>query len=62
MWLFPALSYATVAGIIAVLVAVGLMPDLQSQLTTTVGFVVFLLAFYFLFRRGRYIAAEASQA
>lgn len=62
MWLFPALSYATVVGILAVLVAVGLMPDLRSQLTTTVVFIVFLLAFYFLFRRGRYVAAEASRA
>ncbi|HEY4275284.1 MAG TPA: amino acid permease [Rhizomicrobium sp.] len=59
MWLFPALSYFTVIGIFAVLVAMGMMPDLQSQLTTTVVFIAFLLAFYFLFRRGRYAAAEA---
>jgi GABA permease len=62
MWIFPALSYFTVAGILAVLVAVGMIPDLQSQLTTTVVFIVFLLAFYFLFRRGRYLAVEASRA
>ncbi len=62
MWLFPALSYFTVAGIIAVLIAVGMIPDLRSQLTATTGFLVFLLAFYFVFRRGRYVAAAASQA
>jgi len=62
MWLFPGLSYFTVLGIGAVLVAMGLMPDLRSQLTTTVIFIAFLLAFYFLFRRGRYVAVEASQA
>ena len=62
MWLFPALSYFTVAGIIAVLIAVGMIPDLRSQLTATTGFMIFLFVFYFLFRRGRYIAAEASQA
>jgi GABA permease len=62
MWLFPGLSYFTVLGIMAVLVAVGMIPDLRSQLTATTGFMVFLLAFYFLFRRGRYVAAEASQA
>jgi len=62
MWLFPALSYFTVVGIIAVLIAVGMIPDLRSQLTATTGFLVFLLAFYFVFRRGRYVAAEASRA
>jgi L-asparagine transporter-like permease len=62
MWLFPALSYFTVVGIIAVLVAVGMIPDLRSQLTATTGFMIFLFGFYFLFRRGRYVAVEASQA
>jgi L-asparagine transporter-like permease len=62
MWLFPALSYFTVVGIMAVLIAVGMIPDLRSQLTATTGFMVFLFAFYFLFRRGRHVAAEASQA
>jgi L-asparagine transporter-like permease len=62
MWLFPALSYFTVMGIAAVLVAMGLIPDLQSQLTTTLLLILVLLAVYFVFRRGRYVAAEASQA
>jgi L-asparagine transporter-like permease len=62
MWLFPGLSYATVIGIVAVLVAMGMIPDLKSQLYTTLFLIAFLLAFYFLFRRGRYIAAEASRA
>ena len=62
MWLFPGLSYVTVIGIVAVLVAMGMIPDLQSQLYTTMLMAAFLLAFYFLFRRGRYVAAEASQA
>lgn len=62
MWLFPGLSYFAVGGIAAVLVAMGMIPDLQSQLTTTLLLIAFLLAVYFLFRRGRYVAAEASQA
>ena len=62
MWLFPALSYFAVLGIAAVLVAMGMMPDLQSQLTTTLLLIAFLLIVYFVFRRGRYIAAEASRA
>jgi L-asparagine transporter-like permease len=62
MWLFPGLSYATAFGIVAVLVAMGFIPDLQSQLITTLVLIVFLLAFYVLFRRGRYIAVEASRA
>ncbi len=62
MWLFPGLSYATAIGIVAVLVAMGMIPDLQSQLYTTLLLIAFLLAFYYLFRRGRYAAPEASRA
>ena len=62
MWFFPGLSYFAVIGIAAVLVAMGLIPDLQSQLTTTVLLILALLAVYVVFRRGRYVAAEASQA
>ncbi len=62
MWLFPPLSYFTVIGIVAVLVAMGFIPDLQSQLTTTLLLIAFLLVFYFLFRRGRYAVPEASRA
>jgi GABA permease len=62
MWLFPGLSYFAVIGIAAVLVAMGMIPDLQSQLTTTLLLIAFLLAVYFVFRRGRYVAVEASQA
>lgn len=62
MWLFPGLSYFAVLGIAAVLVAMGFIPDLRSQLTTTLLLIIGLLAFYFVFRRGRYIAVEASQA
>jgi L-asparagine transporter-like permease len=62
MWLFPGLSYFAIAGMLAVLVAMGMIPDLRSQLTTTGLFIVFLVAFYFLFRRGRYPVAEASRA
>jgi GABA permease len=62
MWLFPGLSYLTVIAIVAVLVAMGMIPDLQSQLYTTMMMAAFLLGFYFLFRRGRYIAVEASRA
>jgi GABA permease len=62
MWLFPTLSYFAVIGITAVLVAMGMIPDLQSQLTTTLLLIAVLLGVYVVFRRGRYVAAEASQA
>jgi L-asparagine transporter-like permease len=62
MWLFPGLSYATEIGIVAVLVAMGMMPDLQSQLISTVALIVGLIVVYYLFRRGRYAAPEASRA
>jgi GABA permease len=61
MWLFPGLSYFAVLGIGAVLVAMGMTPDLQSQLTMTLLLILGLLIVYFVFRRGRYVAAEASQ-
>jgi L-asparagine transporter-like permease len=52
MWLFPWLSYATVAGIMAVLAAMAFFPDLASQLYTTLGFVALLwIAFYALRNR-----------
>ena len=53
---------ALLAPALTALVAMGMIPDLQSQLTTTLLLIVFLLAVYFVFRRGRYVAAEASQA
>ncbi len=62
MWLFPGLSYLTVFGIVAVLVAMGLIPGLESQLATTLVLIVLLVIVYFFFRRGRYAAAEASRA
>ena len=62
MWLFPVLSYFAVIGIAAVLVAMGMIPDLQSQLTTTLLLILALLAVYLVFRRGRYAAVEASRA
>jgi GABA permease len=51
MWLFPWLSYAAEAGILAVLIAMAFFPDLRSQLTTTLAFVAFLLLAYFALRK-----------
>jgi len=53
MWLFPWLSYAAQAGILAVLIAMLFIPDLASQLYTTLLFVVFLWLIYFALRRAR---------
>src|SRR5438105_5555735 len=46
MWLFPWLSYAAEAGILAVLIAMAFFPDLASQLFTTLLFVVLLALIY----------------
>jgi len=51
MWLFPWLSYAAEAGILAVLIAMAFFPDLASQLTTTLLFLVLLALIYAGFRR-----------
>jgi GABA permease len=55
MWLYPYASYATEAGILAVLIAMMFIPGLPSQLFTTLLFLVVLWSVYFLFRRGKYV-------
>ncbi|MDE2353225.1 MAG: amino acid permease [Alphaproteobacteria bacterium] len=60
MWLYPWLSYAVLAGIAGILLAMAFIPDLRSQLTTTVIALAFLALIYVLFRRGRYASAQAS--
>ena len=54
MWLFPGLSYTVVIGIAAILLAMGFIPDLRSQLFTTVFAIALLATAYVVFRRGRY--------
>ena len=56
MWLFPWLSYLTVAAITAVLLAMALTPSLQSQFWSSMVSVVVALAIYAL------IAARRSRA
>lgn len=51
MWLFPWLSYATVAVIIAVLVAMVYMPDQRSQVVMSSLSLAIVSVCYFLFRR-----------
>jgi GABA permease len=51
IWLFPWLSYATQAGIVAVLIAMAFVPGLASQLYTTMILLAFLLLAWFAVRR-----------
>jgi L-asparagine transporter-like permease len=53
MWLFPWLSYVTQIGIIGVLAAMAFIPDLKSQLYSTLALIAALIIVYALFRRGR---------
>ncbi len=62
MWLFPGLSYLTMFGFVAVLVAMGFIPDLKWQLYTTLILIAVLFGIYLVFRHGRYVAVEASRA
>ncbi|HKD46210.1 MAG TPA: amino acid permease [Rhizomicrobium sp.] len=62
MWFFPWLSYLTGIGILGVLVAMAFIPDLKNQLYSTLVLIVALIAVYAMFRRGRNVIAEASQA
>lgn len=54
MWLFPVLSWGTLLGIVGILVAMALLPDLKSQLFTTMLAVAVLMVIYRFFRHGRY--------
>ncbi|AOE88118.1 amino acid permease [Pseudomonas sp. TCU-HL1] len=51
MWLFPWLSYATIAVILAVLAAMAYMPDQRSQVVMSGLSLAVVTACYFLFRR-----------
>ncbi len=58
MWAFPWLSYATIAGLIAVLAAMALTPDMASQLYASLVALALAVAAYLLRRRhGRAMAA-----
>ena len=56
MWLYPWLSYAAVGGIVSILLAMMFIPDLRSQLYTTVLAIAVLVAVYGAFRRGRHLS------
>lgn len=63
MWLFPWLSWAAVAGMVGLLVAMGFMPALRSQLFASMGVALLaLLAYLLLRRRGRPAAAAPAAA
>lgn len=51
MWLFPWASYAAVAGTVVLLAAMGVMPDLRSQLVASVAVGVLVLLAYLGVRR-----------
>jgi GABA permease len=62
MWLFPGLSYLTEIGIVGVLAAMAFIPDLKSQLYSTLALIAALIAVYAVFRRGRPMVAGISRA
>jgi len=60
MWLFPWLSYAVVAAIAGVLVAMGFDHSLASQLQTSLGSLVVVSMAYMLTRKQRERGAGAA--
>ena len=52
VWLFPYTSYLTIAGILAVLVAMALTPGLAIQFYISTLLFVLVVAAFFVFRRG----------
>ena len=51
MWLFPWLSYLTIAGMLGVIVAMGLSPDTRSQFGLSVLILAVLVVAYVVLRR-----------
>ncbi len=51
MWLFPWASYAAIAAIVAILVAMGFIPDLRPQLLCSLLVMAIALVAFFIFRR-----------
>ena len=63
MWLFPALSLATIAAILGVLVLMGVNEDTRSQLVLSLISWAVVLGLYFVTRRmGGSVSAEAMDA
>ena len=58
VWLFPWLSYATIAAMLGVLVAMALTPALESQFYASVACVVVVAMAYWLRQRRRATAAD----
>ena len=53
MWFYPALSWLTVAAILAILIAMALTPALRGQLGASLLVLVIALVAFFVLRRGR---------
>ena len=60
MWAFPWLSYATCAGLLAVLAAMALTPDMASQLYASLVALAIAVGTYLLLRRQRQTSAQRS--
>jgi GABA permease len=58
MWLFPYLSWAVIASILAVLVAMAFTPGLASQLYSSVGLTLVVVVGYLASRHRRHAALE----
>ncbi len=55
MWLFPYVTYVTIAAIIAVLVAMFAIDTLRSQAFLTMFVTVLIILSYFIFNRNKNI-------
>jgi AAT family amino acid transporter/GABA permease len=53
MWLFPGLSYATIAAIVVVLVAMAFVPDLRPQAIASAATVAIVTTAWAILRRPR---------
>jgi L-asparagine transporter-like permease len=61
VWLFPWLSYATIAAMLGVLLAMALAPELSSQLWFSLMALAIVVIAYFVVRRPRAVSETAAQ-
>ncbi|MBC6974012.1 GABA permease [Bacillus sp. Xin] len=58
MWLFPYLTYVTILGIVAILVAMAFIESMRSQLALTMLIAIMVVGSYFLFNKNKVSETE----
>lgn len=61
MWLFPYLTYITIIGIVAILIAMAFIDSMRSQLSLTLLIAILVVGSFFLIKNKRENKAANSE-